>query len=58
MGIPKVATVWFEGCSGCHMSFLDLDEDLVSILSKVELTFTPNHGFQGLRFPGAGRGHH
>ena len=51
MGIPKVATVWFEGCSGCHMSFLDLDEDLASILSKVELTFTPITDFKDYAFP-------
>ena len=24
----RVATVWLGGCSGCHMSFLDLDEAL------------------------------
>ncbi len=51
MGIPKVATVWFEGCSGCHMSFLDLDEDLAGILSKVELTFTPITDFKDYAFP-------
>ena len=51
MGVPKVATVWFEGCSGCHMSFLDLDEDLVSILSKVELTFSPITDFKDYAFP-------
>jgi coenzyme F420-reducing hydrogenase gamma subunit len=22
----KLATVWLAGCSGCHMSFLNLDE--------------------------------
>jgi NAD-reducing hydrogenase small subunit len=51
MGIPKVATVWFEGCSGCHMSFLDLDEDLLSVLSKIELTFTPITDFKDYAFP-------
>ena len=51
MGVPKVATVWFEACSGCHMSFLDLDEDLVSILSKVELTFSPITDFKDYAFP-------
>jgi len=24
----RLATVWLGGCSGCHMSFLDLDERL------------------------------
>jgi coenzyme F420-reducing hydrogenase gamma subunit len=28
------------------MSFLDLDEDLVGILSKIELTFTPITDFK------------
>ena len=28
---PKIATVWFEACSGCHMSFLDLDETVVDV---------------------------
>src|ERR1035438_9478150 len=26
---PTLATVWLDGCSGCHMSFLDIDERLV-----------------------------
>ena len=51
MAVPKVATVWFEGCSGCHMSFLDLDEDLLSVLSQVELTVTPITDFKDFAFP-------
>jgi hypothetical protein len=27
----KLATVWLGGCSGCHMSFLDLDEWLIDL---------------------------
>jgi NAD-reducing hydrogenase small subunit len=48
---PKVATVWLEGCSGCHMSFLDLDETLLDILKQVELTVTPITDFKDYRFP-------
>ena len=51
MSKPKVATVWFECCSGCHMSFLDLDEDLLEILSKVEVTVTPITDFKDFDFP-------
>jgi len=38
---PKVATVWLGGCSGCHMSFLDLDERLIDLAEKMELVFSP-----------------
>ena len=27
----SVATVWLDGCSGCHMSFLDMDERLIEL---------------------------
>jgi NAD-reducing hydrogenase small subunit len=37
----RIATVWFGGCSGCHMSFLDLDEFLIELAGKVELVFSP-----------------
>jgi len=32
---PRLATVWLGGCSGCHMSFLDLDERLEGLLAAV-----------------------
>lgn len=50
MGKPKVATVWLEGCSGCHMSLLDLDEGLLDILDAVELTSTPITDFKDFDF--------
>src|SRR3974377_1088169 len=37
----RVATVWLGGCSGCHMSFLDLDEFLIELAGKIDLVFSP-----------------
>ncbi len=37
----RLATVWLGGCSGCHMSFLDLDEQLIELVDKVELVYGP-----------------
>ncbi len=37
----KLATVWLGGCSGCHMSFLDLDEFLIDLAALVELVYSP-----------------
>lgn len=37
----KLATLWFGGCSGCHMSFIDLDEFLVDIATLVEIVYSP-----------------
>jgi NAD-reducing hydrogenase small subunit len=37
----RLATVWLGGCSGCHMSFLDLDEFLIELAEKVDIVFTP-----------------
>ena len=41
MDTIKVATIWFGGCSGCHMSFLDLDEFLIDMAGKVEFVYSP-----------------
>ena len=40
---PKLrfATVWLAGCSGCHMSFLDLDEWLFELAAAVEIVYSP-----------------
>jgi NAD-reducing hydrogenase small subunit len=37
----RLATVWFGGCSGCHMSFLDLDEFLIELAGKIDLVYSP-----------------
>jgi NAD-reducing hydrogenase small subunit len=36
-----VATVWLDGCSGCHMSFLDMDERLLALAEKMDLVYSP-----------------
>lgn len=41
MGRTRLATVWLGGCSGCHMSFLDLDEFLLELARKVDVVFSP-----------------
>jgi NAD-reducing hydrogenase small subunit len=37
----KLATVWLDGCSGCHMSFLDMDERLLELAEIVDLVYSP-----------------
>jgi NAD-reducing hydrogenase small subunit len=37
----KFATVGLDGCSGCHMSFLDLDERLLAIAGAADLVYSP-----------------
>ncbi|MEQ8541315.1 MAG: oxidoreductase [Coleofasciculus sp. D1-CHI-01] len=37
----KLATVWLAGCSGCHMSFLDLDEWLLELAKHVDVVYSP-----------------
>jgi len=41
MSKKKLATVWLDGCSGCHMSFLDMDERLIELADKVDLVYSP-----------------
>ena len=33
----RLATVWLDGCSGCHMSLLDMDEALVPLAAQATL---------------------
>jgi NAD-reducing hydrogenase small subunit len=38
---PRVATVWLDGCSGCHMSLLDMDERILDIFGRADLVYSP-----------------
>jgi NAD-reducing hydrogenase small subunit len=37
----RLATVWLDGCSGCHMSLVDIDERLLDIAPRIELVHSP-----------------
>jgi NAD-reducing hydrogenase small subunit len=37
----RLATVWLDGCAGCHMSILDMDETILQIAKRVELVYGP-----------------
>jgi NAD-reducing hydrogenase small subunit len=37
----RLATVWLAGCSGCHMSFLDLDEWLFELADVANIVYSP-----------------
>ncbi len=41
MSKARVATIWLDGCSGCHMSFLDIDERIVDLAAKMDLVYSP-----------------
>lgn len=37
----RLATIWLDGCSGCHMSFLDIDERLLALAEKADIVYSP-----------------
>jgi NAD-reducing hydrogenase small subunit len=41
MAKVKIATEWLQGCAGCHMSVLDIDERIVALTQAVEITSSP-----------------
>jgi NAD-reducing hydrogenase small subunit len=41
MAKKRIATVWLCGCSGCHMSLLDLDEKLIDLAAIADVVASP-----------------
>jgi NAD-reducing hydrogenase small subunit len=37
----RIATVWLDGCSGCHMSLLDIDEALLTVAARADIVYGP-----------------
>src|SRR5689334_4508040 len=48
---PTIASDWMAGCSGCHMSLLDIDERLAQIAEAADIRATP---FTDLKQPDEG----
>jgi NAD-reducing hydrogenase small subunit len=48
----RIATVWFSGCAGCHMSLLDIDETLIDLLDRIQFFNSPITDLK--RFPEEG----
>jgi NAD-reducing hydrogenase small subunit len=36
-----LATTWLDGCSGCHMSFLDMDARLLDLVQHLDVVYSP-----------------
>ncbi|MBD3402877.1 NADP oxidoreductase [candidate division GN15 bacterium] len=41
MSRPKLATLWLDGCSGCHMSILDMDHRLLELAEHADIVYSP-----------------
>lgn len=41
MSKKKLATVWLGGCSGCHMSLLDIDERILEVAKLADIVKSP-----------------
>ncbi len=41
MSKTRVATTWLDACSGCHMSFLDIDERIFELAPLIEVVYSP-----------------
>ena len=41
MSKVRLATAWLGGCSGCHMSFLDMDAWLFDLAAVADVVYSP-----------------
>lgn len=41
MSKKKIGTVWLGGCSGCHMSLLDIDERILDVVKLADIVKCP-----------------
>ncbi len=41
MAKKKIATIWLGGCSGCHMSLLDIDERILDVAKLADIVKSP-----------------
>ena len=41
MSAVRLATMWLDSCSGCHMSLLDMDERLIELAGQIEMVYGP-----------------
>jgi len=37
----RLATVWLDGCAGCHMSLLDIDEGILNVAKRADVVYGP-----------------
>jgi NAD-reducing hydrogenase small subunit len=37
----RLATVWLDGCAGCHMSILDIDEAIINVAKRADVVYGP-----------------
>lgn len=38
---PSLATIWLDGCSGCHMSLIDIDERIIQLGEMYHILYSP-----------------
>ncbi len=41
MSKARIATLWLDGCSGCHMSVLDIDEAIELVAQRADIVYGP-----------------